>query len=186
MSSFGFSLPGSGLHGQRVSRRGNPYGSGGAPGQLFRFRRSVQHISRDLWGRPHEMCFWEPKMSSEWVPLPINIFHLPFFALFCTVESYTAAHIRRKCFFHFLTFFHLMLGSAAFLPTVFDPLLTQNPKKAGIVGRKQWKTHRMNGGKKHKLEPKGFRFALETTYGPEGRGFESLMAYHQATPIWIF
>ena len=23
-------------------------------------------------------------------------------------------------------------------------------------------------------------------YGPEGRGFESLTAYHQATPIWIF
>ena len=29
----------------------------------------------------------------------------------------------------------------------------------------------MNGGKKHKAEPKRLRFALETTYGPEGRGF---------------
>ena len=35
----------------------------------------------------------------------------------------------------------------------------------------------MNGGKKHKSEPKRLRFVLETTYGPEGRGFESLTAY---------
>ena len=40
--------------------------------------------------------------------------------------------------------------------------------------------------KKDKSEPKRFRFALETTYGPEGRGFESLTAYQKATPIWIF
>ena len=38
--------------------------------------------------------------------------------------------------------------------TVFDPLLTQNPKKAGRAGRKQRKIHRTNGGKKHKSEPK--------------------------------
>ena len=35
-----------------------------------------------------------------------------------------------------------------------DPLLTQNPKKAGRAGRKQRKIRRMNGGKKHKSEPK--------------------------------
>ena len=50
--------------------------------------------------------------------------------------------------------------------TAFDPLLTQNPKKAGRSGRKQWKIRRANGGKKHKSEPKRLRFALETTYGP--------------------
>ena len=36
----------------------------------------------------------------------------------------------------------------------FDPLLTQNLKKAGRAGRKQWKIRRVNGGKKHKSEPK--------------------------------
>ena len=61
--------------------------------------------------------------------------------------------------------------------TVSDPLLTQNPKKAGSVGRKQWKIHRANGSKKHKSEPKQLRFSFETTYGPEGRGVESLTAY---------
>ena len=63
----------------------------------------------------------------------------------------------------------------------FDPVLTQNPKKAGRLGRKQWKTRRANGGKKHKSEPKRLRFALETTYGPEGRGFESLTAYQKSS-----
>jgi hypothetical protein len=72
-----------------------------------------------------------------------------------------------------------MLGSAAFLSAASDPLLTQNPKKAGRAGRKQRKIRRMNGGKKHKSEPKQLRFVLETTYGPEGRGFESLTAYHR-------
>ena len=62
-----------------------------------------------------------------------------------------------------------------------DPLLTQNPKKAGRAGRKQRKIRRMNGGKKHKSEPKQLRFALETTYGPEGRGFESLTAYQKSS-----
>lgn len=38
--------------------------------------------------------------------------------------------------------------------TVSDPLLTQNPKKAGRAGRKQRKIRRTNGGKKHKSEPK--------------------------------
>ena len=68
----------------------------------------------------------------------------------------------------------------------FDPLLTQNRIGAGRAGRKQRKIRRVNGGKKHKSEPKRLRFVRETTYGPEGRGFESLTAYHQATPIWIF
>ena len=31
--------------------------------------------------------------------------------------------------------------------TVSDPVLTQNPKKAGRSGRKQWKIRRANGGK---------------------------------------
>ena len=70
-----------------------------------------------------------------------------------------------------------MLGCAAFLPTAPDPVLTQNPKKAGRAGRKQRKIRRANGGKKHKSEPKRLRFVRETTYGPEGRGFESLTAY---------
>ena len=63
--------------------------------------------------------------------------------------------------------------------TVFDPLLTQNETGAGRAGRKQWKIRRVNGGKKHKSEPKWLRFVLETTYGPEGRGFESLTAYQK-------
>ena len=58
----------------------------------------------------------------------------------------------------------------------FDPLLTQNRIGAGRAGRKQRKIRRANGGKKHKSEPKRLRFVLETTYGPEGRGFESLTA----------
>ena len=68
----------------------------------------------------------------------------------------------------------------------FDPLLTQNPKKAGRAGRKQWKIRRVNGGKKHKSEPKWFQFALETTYGPEGRGFESLTAYQKSSKSYDF
>ena len=60
--------------------------------------------------------------------------------------------------------------------TVSDPVLTQNGIGTGRAGRKQWKIRRANGGKKHKSEPKRLRFALETTYGPEGRGFESLTA----------
>ena len=74
-----------------------------------------------------------------------------------------------------------MLSSAAFLPTAPDPVLTQNPKKAGRAGRKQRKIRRTNGGKKHKSEPKKLRFALETTYGPEGRGGESLTAYQKSS-----
>ena len=59
---------------------------------------------------------------------------------------------------------------------VFDPLLTQNGTGAGKSGWKQWKILRASGGKKHKSEPFRLRFVLETTYGPEGRGFESLTA----------
>ena len=62
--------------------------------------------------------------------------------------------------------------------TVSDPVLTQNTKNAGRAGRKQRKIRRVNGGKKHKSEPFRLRFVLETTYGPEGRGFESLTACH--------
>ena len=65
--------------------------------------------------------------------------------------------------------------------TASDPLLTQNAKKAGRAGRKQWKIRRANGGKKHKSEPEQLRFVRETTYGPEGRGFESLTAYQKSS-----
>ena len=64
---------------------------------------------------------------------------------------------------------------------IFDPLLTQNGIGTGSSGRKQRKIHQTNGGKKHKSGPKQLRFALETTYGPEGRGFESLTACHPET-----
>ena len=73
--------------------------------------------------------------------------------------------------------------------TVSDPVLTQNPKKAGRAGRKQRKIRRANGGKKHKSEPKRLRFVRETTYGPEGRGFEHLLVHvhniHTALPNGI-
>lgn len=59
---------------------------------------------------------------------------------------------------------------------IFDPLLTQNRIGTGRAGRKQRKIRRVNGCKKHKSERKWLRFVLETTYGPEGRGFESLTA----------
>ena len=64
---------------------------------------------------------------------------------------------------------------------IFDPLLTQNPKKAGRAGRKQWKIRRANGGKKHKSEPKWLRFFFGTTYGPEGRGF--LYSHSKCDPL---
>ena len=67
---------------------------------------------------------------------------------------------------------------------VIDPVLTQNRIGAGRAGRKQRKIHPTNGGKKHKSEPKQLRFALETTYGPEGRGFESLTAYHPEIVVY--
>ena len=63
----------------------------------------------------------------------------------------------------------------------FDPVLTQNRIGAGRSGWKQWKICRANGGKKGKSEPKRLRFCFVTTYGPEGRGFESLTAY-QSSP----
>ena len=73
--------------------------------------------------------------------------------------------------------------------TVSDPVLTQNRIGAGKSGRKQWKIRRANGGKKHKSEPKRLRFCFETTYGPEGRGFEHLFVHvrdlHTALPNGI-
>ena len=68
----------------------------------------------------------------------------------------------------------------------FDPLLTQNRIGAGRAGRKQRKIRRANGGKKHKSEPKRLRFALETTYGPEGRGFEALTACQKSSKSYDF
>ena len=79
--------------------------------------------------------------------------------------------------------------STVFGWTALDPVLTQNPKKAGRAGRKQRKIRRANGGKKHKSEPKRLRFVRETTYGPEGRGFEHLLVHvhniHTALPNGI-
>ena len=58
----------------------------------------------------------------------------------------------------------------------FDPLLTQNGIGTGSSGRKQRKIHPPNSVKQRKTEPKWLRFFFGTTYGPEGRGFESLTA----------
>ena len=62
-----------------------------------------------------------------------------------------------------------------------DPVLTQNRIRTGRAGRKQRKIRRANGCKKHKSESKWLRFVRETTYGPEGRGFESLTAYQKSS-----
>ena len=64
---------------------------------------------------------------------------------------------------------------------IFDPLLTQNGIGTGSSGRKQRKIYPPNSVKQRKTEPKRLRFALETTYGPEGRGFESLTAYQKSS-----
>ena len=64
---------------------------------------------------------------------------------------------------------------------IFDPLLTQNGIGTGSSGRKQRKIYPPNSVKQRKSEPKRLRFTLETTYGPEGRGFESLTACHPET-----
>ena len=61
---------------------------------------------------------------------------------------------------------------------IFDPLLTQNGTGAGSPGRKHRKIYPPNSVKQRKTEPKWLRFFFGTTYGPEGRGFESLTAYH--------
>ena len=59
---------------------------------------------------------------------------------------------------------------------IFDPLLTQNGIGTGSSGRKQRKIYPPNSVKQRKTEPKWLRFCFKTTYGPEGRGFESLTA----------
>ena len=77
-------------------------------------------------------------MSSERESLPINIFHLPF----SLQSNHTPPPTHGASifsffdiFWHFLAFFHFMLGSAAFLPTASDPLLTQNGiKQAWLAG----------------------------------------------------
>ena len=80
----------------------------------------------------------------------------------------------------------LSLGSRMVSAFSFDPLLTQNAKKAGRPRWKQRKIRRTNGGKKGKSEPKQLQFARETTYGPEGRGFESLTAYQSLPKSFDF
>ena len=65
---------------------------------------------------------------------------------------------------------------------IFDPLLTQNGIGTGSSGRKQRKIYPPNSVKQRKTEPKWLRFFFETTYGPEGRGFESLTAYQFQEP----
>lgn len=61
---------------------------------------------------------------------------------------------------------------------IFDPLLTQNGIGTGSSGRKQRKIYPPNSVKQRKTEPKRLRFFFGTTYGPEGRRFESLTACH--------
>ena len=58
----------------------------------------------------------------------------------------------------------------------FDPFLTQNRTGTGSYGRKQRNACPANIGKQLETEPKRLRFFFGTTYGPEGRGFESLTA----------
>ena len=53
-------------------------------------------------------------------------------------------------------------------------------ERAGLDGNNGKSAERM-AVKKHKLEPKRLRFCFETTYGPEGRGFESLTAYQKSS-----
>ena len=62
-----------------------------------------------------------------------------------------------------------------------DPLLTQNRIGTGRAGRRQRKIRPANSGKQLETESKRLRFFFETTYGPEGRGFESLTACHPET-----
>ena len=57
-----------------------------------------------------------------------------------------------------------------------DPFLTQNRTGTGSYGRKQRNACPANIGKQLETEPKRLRFFFGTTYGPEGRGFESLTA----------
>ena len=40
--------------------------------------------------------------------------------------------------------------------------------------------------KQHQMGPKALAVNPQTSYGPEGRGFESLRAYHKGETIWIF
>ena len=68
----------------------------------------------------------------------------------------------------------------------FDPLLTQNGIGTGRTGRKQRKIRPANNGKQRKTEPKRLRFFSETTYGPEGRGFESLTACQKSSKSYDF
>ena len=63
----------------------------------------------------------------------------------------------------------------------FDPFLTQNRTGTGSYGRKQRNACPANIGKQIETEPKRLRFFFGTTYGPEGRGFESLTACHPET-----
>ena len=63
----------------------------------------------------------------------------------------------------------------------FDPFLTQNRTGTGSYGRKQRNACPANIGKQLETEPKRLRFFFGTTYGPEGRGFESLTACQKAS-----
>ena len=64
----------------------------------------------------------------------------------------------------------------------FDPFLTQNRTGTGSYGRKQRNACPANIGKQLETEPKRLRFFFGTTYGPEGRGFESLTACQKGRP----
>lgn len=69
---------------------------------------------------------------------------------------------------------------------IFDPLLTQNGIGRGSSGRKQRNICPTNSGKQYKTEPKWLCFFAETTYGPEGRGFESLTACQKSSKSYDF
>ena len=73
--------------GRVVSRRGFPYGPGGAPGHFYRFTNLVYQLSRALWGRLHETSFFRHEMSSGRPPLPVSIHLHP--ASFFAIKSYT-------------------------------------------------------------------------------------------------
>ena len=146
MSSFGFSPPGSGLHGQRVSRRENSLRARGRPRATFTGSRIYRNSFSALCG---DVCMKRPLFDMK--------YH----------RNGPGRHSTRV-FARFL--YGRIIHRAAFLPTASDPVLTQNPKKADRHGRKQRKIRRADGGKQHKSEPKRLRFCFETTYGPEGRG----------------
>ena len=181
MSSFGFSPPGAYLPQAEWYPVGVSPTGPGAPPDSFSDLDAQCSIFSAICGAVRTKCaFGNLKCHRSGCHCRSTYSICPF--LPSSVQSnHTPPPTCDASVFSFFSIFHFMLGSAAFLSTAFDPVLTQNPKKAGRAGRKKWKTRRANGGKKHKSEPKRLRFVRETTYGPEGRGFESLTAYQKSS-----